>query len=341
MATGPEEANQVQSVLHLIEPSGVDVAGRAVGSDCCTLLCGQAMRATPTLAHRVWVLGGSEARTRAEWLGLHVQGQVRPLLGMAERSARTLRQQLRQERPADVVHAWSEGAWRAARAAETFGLVGTALTMRDDAGAELRLWPGSDEELASIGSAAPPVRDRTALRNGLQVGQDEVLVALLAESTVEADARPLLWAMTMLHLVGVPAVGLVPAQSRFAGAARTLARGLRCDEMLVEVAEPTVGLLDGADVAVIPGTVAKEAARVLALAALARGVPVAAHRAVAPAGAPEDMTYFLRGDTPQDIAEGVSRLHRGASRTPWRLARRADGLMRLWNSAIAARMIDA
>lgn len=248
-------------VLHLLSPADMEES-----CDAQVLGCLGAMAHLREAQHEALVVGGGEERAWA--MGLPSEMRI----GAQSGSVPALRRVIRARGPFDVVHAWSGALERLARRSVREARV-TATPMQR---------PGA----ALVAGAAPPDEPtRRAARRTLGVGEDEVVVLIVADPPRRLEA---VWAVSIQYMVerlGGNVTLVLPGGA--AGAARgvNLHRSLGVRGRLVVCDAPLVVQALGADGAVLaPGAVDRAvASQVLALHMM--GVPVVARADAAAMGA--------------------------------------------------------
>lgn len=270
-ADSPYAVDRTMNLLHVLNPWFADerCLPKAGGSDAATVLAREAMRALGGVRHETLVIGGSDQTRRATDLGVTPDARVAPPLRSRTLARRALRRHVDRKGSIDAVVGWD---------VETRALCGR--------GWKLPVLDVGLSRAASAGEGLPlpvfQVDGREEVRAALGVGETEFVLGLLADPPSRGDATRLIFLLSMLHLIGVPVVGVMNAGSR--GVQRAMS-GVRLAYSLrppVVTEMSVASFLPGCDAAVLSlgsrfggdADAALESERVLAGLALQAGVPV-------------------------------------------------------------------
>ena len=295
MKTGPR-------VAHLIDP---DFGGEAA------LWAAAAAQRVPGFQHRAWLIGGQAARHAARAAGLAIDREACAPLGLGELAARSVKRWMAEPGPRpDLLIAWSEAAMGLAgfAAPETSAIgvvcsspqrtwrgVGAGWLQRHALARTPIICCGAGliDSWAAIGAAAhreiplpgraPGRDDRDAVRAALGLERDEVAVLLLADPPDIGEPKRFAHLMGIMEVTGHPAVGLVgDAVGGWPRAARFVRR-FGTDWPFIRFQGAWVDALAAADLVVwqtraqpMVADAPRRGGAVLAMAALAAGVPVVA-----------------------------------------------------------------
>ncbi len=112
---------------------------------------------------------------------------------------------------------------------------------------------GIAPEISDRTQPAPPAKhDRAALRARLGVDDRTLLFAAIADQPTAADARGMIFMLTVLHATGFPVQAIVPRNAYNAVAARRHHRATGQPYPLLMTERPPAEWLTAADVAVLP-----------------------------------------------------------------------------------------
>jgi hypothetical protein len=198
------------------------------GCDAAVWACRQTVLQTPWINHRICVLGGNEAGERAARLGLEAHARLAPPFSRPELALAGFRNLIADWGAPAIVMCWG-GDCAALRARMLAGResgspspAGRATWMVADMHAgvlEVHDLQHTREPLTQAMTPWLPVpgaltqRDREAIREQLQVEDNELLVALVGDPPAAIDAITSTYMAGILHVAGVRVTPVIPRGS--------------------------------------------------------------------------------------------------------------------------------
>ncbi len=261
-------------ILHVLHPwsDHEHAVPREAGSDAAALLCREAIHAMPDHRHDVLAIGGTAEAARLRSLGLVARDRLAPPLRSLRLARRAFAKFVAARVDAEVVLAWDVDVptllgprWRGPRV--------VPVRLFEEAAP-----PGGDSIPAP--TLDPP--DRDAVRSALGLWPGEFAVGLIADPPTRGDATRLVFLLSMMHVIGVPVVGVMSSAS--VGLRRALSEVRQAYFLRPPIASdlPVAAFLPACDACVLAqgsrfggeAIPPNESERVLTALALQAGVPV-------------------------------------------------------------------
>lgn len=187
-------------LVHVLHPwsDHEHAVPREGGSDAAAILCREAIRVMSDHRHEVIVIGGTAEAARLRSLGLVATDRIAPPLRSLRLARRAFAKFVAARADADVILAWDVD-------------VPTLLGPRWRGP---RVVPVRLSQEAAVGDGSIPVptcdgADREAVRSALGLLSGEFAVGLIADPPTRGDATRLVFLLSMMHIIGVPVVGVM------------------------------------------------------------------------------------------------------------------------------------
>lgn len=232
---------------------------RIVGTDSAVWACASAIAATPSIAHRVCILGGNAADARAAALGLHAHLRLSPPFGRPELAAAGLQGILSHDGEPDIIMCWG-GPFAALRDRLSSDTRRSVWMVADTETGVLEVKDTTAREpltqaltpalpLDNIALADPATRAEQRARFNLPT--DEFLIALIGDPAPACDALPLLYAASVLHVAAVRITPVLPRTAFNIGRIRRHMRAGAYQGNLIVREEPTDLIAPACDLAIL------------------------------------------------------------------------------------------